>query len=286
MNTKRKGLLAVAIVLAAGLICLVVFLLLRGPSQPTVEKPAKLSPDRRMKRAEKPIPLPGSRGTEARLQARTSFGVLVWPEMTGRAMNYSRQILLWMKEWGFDAGFVTVQGTGNTEAEPSALPADIKDGAWNLSEVSSKLNAIVAADGYLGASQAVALKEYLMAGGWLIMPSPQDGNLPTAVEDLVRLNQSRTVTLTVLDSPLSLILSLELGGGQLRSLVNHPSVPTLATGRWLAWQGPSGKVHYTDQDRALPLLSFLCAEVPAVRLVPFAEGGVFFIGISRCILAH
>ena len=274
MNTKRKGLLAVVIAVTAGLICLVAFLLLRGPSSPTVEKPTRISPDSEAKHAEKSLPLPGSRTAERAEQARTSFGVLVWPGMTGQAMNYSKQILSWMKEWGFDCGFVTVQGNGEIKGKASALPADIKDGAWNLSEASSKLNAVVVADGDLSASQAVALKEYLISGGWVIMPSPEDGGASAEVEDLLRLNQSRTATLTVLDSPSSMILSLELGGGQMRSLVNHPSVPTLATGRWFAWQGPSGKVQYTNDDRALPLLSFLCPEVSAVRLVPFGDGGV------------
>jgi hypothetical protein len=108
MKTKREGLLVIVIALAAGLICLVTFLLLRGPSHPTVQKPTKMSRESESKRAEKPVSPPGSRMAETAPQARTSLGVLVWPRIAGRAMNYSRQILSWMKEWGFHAGFVTV----------------------------------------------------------------------------------------------------------------------------------------------------------------------------------
>jgi hypothetical protein len=177
-----------------------------------------------------------------------------------------------MNEWGFDCGLVTVQG-GSAENEMSRpMPLDMAANAWHLSDISLTLNTMVVADGDLGPPEVSALREYVISGGWVIMPSPQEGNVSTDLEDLLRLNRSRTVTLTVLDSPLSLVLSLELGGGQLRPLVNHPSVPTLATQRWVEWPRPSGKVRYSNKDTALPLLSFLCPEVPAVRLVSLGDG--------------
>lgn len=115
MNTKRKGLLAVVIAAAAGLICLVAFLVLRGPSQPTAKKPTQISSESESNRPEKPISSPSSPSRQGKQIARTSFGVLVWPGMTGRAMNHSRQILSWMKGWRFDAGFVTVARGGSVE---------------------------------------------------------------------------------------------------------------------------------------------------------------------------
>ncbi|MDP2895326.1 MAG: carboxypeptidase-like regulatory domain-containing protein [bacterium] len=267
MNTKRKGLLAVVIAVAAGLICVVVFLLFRGPSSPTVEKPTRISPDSEAKRDEKPIPLPGSQTAETAEQARTSFGVLVWPGMTERAMNYSRQILSWMKEWGFECGFVAVQATGDTEGKASALPADMKDGAWKLSEVSSRLNAIVAADGDLSDSQAAALKEYLVSGGWLILPSPEDGKPSEEVQELLRLRPSRSTMLALQSFP-------KLEPQSTRVLISHPTVPGLERGQWLEWTGAEGRVLHATQDEALPLLCFRRPQLPAVRLVTLGDGAV------------
>jgi hypothetical protein len=267
--------LAVVIALAGGLICLVVSLLLRGPSQPTREKPTRISPDSEAKHAEKPEPLPGSRTAETAQQARTSFGVLVWPGMTGRAMNYSRQILSWMKEWGFDAGFVTAR-EGGGEGEPSsrALPADVAGNAWPLSEVSSKLNAIVAADGDLSDSQAVALKEYIISGGWLIMPSPEDGGASPEIEDLLQLKPSRSATLMAPESPHALFSFDPLGPEEVRATVSHPVTSGLDAASWLEWTGPAGKALYSKADNSLPLLCFRRPELPAVRLIAFGEGGV------------
>ena len=272
MNTKRKGLLAVVIAVAAGLICVVVFLLFRGPSSPTVEKPTRISPDSEAKHAEKSLPLPGSRTAERAEQARTSFGVLVWPGMTGRAMNYSRQILSWMKEWGFDAGFVTVErGGGSGQPTSPALPADVAANVWTLSEVSSKLNAVVLADGDLGDSQAVELKEYLISGGWVIMPSPEDGGASAEVEELLQLKPSRSETLVAPEDPQS---ESPLGAEEVRVLTSHPVLSGIEPGSWLEWTGPAGKALYSKVDEALPLLCFRRPDLPAMRLIPFGEGGV------------
>ena len=271
MNTKRKGLWAVVIALVAGLICLVVFLLSRGLSPPTVEKPTKLSPHSEAKRAEKSLPLPGSRTAETPEQARTSFGVLLWPGMTGRAMNYSRQILSWMKEWGFDAGFVTVERDGSGGESSSAFPADVAENTWTFSEVSSRLNAMVVADGDLSDSQALALKEYLMSGGWVIVPSPEDGGASSEVEELLQLKPSRSATLMAPEEPQS---ESPLGAEEVRVLTSHPLLSGVAMGSWLEWTGPPGQALYSKVDEALPLLCFRRPELPAMRLIPFGEGGV------------
>jgi len=192
--------------------------------------------------------------------------------MSGRSLNYSRQILSWMKEWGFDCAYVTLQGGDGQEEASPALPRDVADTAWSLSEASSKLNAIVVGDGDLGASQAVALKEYLMSGGWVIMPSPEDGDPSEEVEDLLQLKPSRSATLMAPEAPYS--RNPPLGAEEVRVLVSHPVASGLDVCSWLEWMGPSGEVLYSKTDQAMPLLCFARPELPAVRLVPFGDGGV------------
>jgi hypothetical protein len=202
--------------------------------------------------------------------ARKKFGVLVWPGMSARSLNYSRTILSWMKEWGFECGFVTVEADAAGGHASPAIPADIRDSASKLSVVSPKLNAIVVADGDLSAPHAIPLKEYLASGGWMIIPSPEDGKPSEEVEALLQLRPSRSATLMAPESP----YSDPLGAEEVRLLVSHPIAPGLEIGQWQEWTGPSAKVLYARRDEALPLFCFRRPELPAVRLIPLGDGGV------------
>ncbi len=175
-----------------------------------------------------------------------------------------------MKEWGYNCGFVTVQADDAGGHASPAPPADIRDSASKLSVVSPKLNTIVVADGDLSAWQVVLLKEYLMPGGWLIMPSPEDGKPSEELEALLQLKPSRSATLVAPESP----YSDPLGAEEVRLLVSHPIAPGLEIGQWQEWMGPSAKVLYARQDEALPLFCFRRPELPAVRLIPLGDGGV------------
>ncbi|MDP2897461.1 MAG: carboxypeptidase-like regulatory domain-containing protein, partial [bacterium] len=130
---------------------------------------------------------------------------------------------------------------------------------------------MVAADGDLSGSQAVALREYLMSGGWLIMPPPEDGSASGEVEELLQLKPSRSATLMAPEKPQP---QSPLGAEEVRVLTLHPLLSGVATGSWLEWTGPAGKAPYSKGDEALPLLSFRRPELPAMRLISFGEGGV------------
>ncbi|MDP2895985.1 MAG: hypothetical protein Q8Q12_05420, partial [bacterium] len=138
MSYARNRQVGLAVGILVAVVCLFVFVF-RGAVPPRRDKPSQIAL----------TPRPGSPQSQHSVsptltqkpppEGRTSIGVLVWPGMAARAMNYSRQILSWMKEWGFDAGFVTL-GRGGSAGEPSpALPADVAANIWTLSEVSSRL---------------------------------------------------------------------------------------------------------------------------------------------------
>jgi len=272
MSFKRKGLLGFLVV---GLFCLMcVLILIFFPREPSERESDRRSREKHVARsgsAERKVPASRTSLQGASAEGRRSFAVLVSRGMSGRLLNYSRQILSWMKEWGFDCGFVTVQGSDGQEEASPALPRDVADTAWSLSEASSKLNAIVVADGDLGASQAAPLKEYIMAGGWLIVSSPEDGGPSAEVEELLQLKPSRSATLMAPEEPQ---WESPLGAEEVRVLVSHPLASAFDVGSWLEWTGPPGKVLYSKGDEALPLLCFARPELPAVRLVPFGDGGV------------
>ena len=270
MTYARNRQVGLAVGILVAVVCLFVFVF-RGAVPPRRDKPSQIaltprpgSPQSQHSVSPTPIQKPPPEG-------RSDIGVLVWPGMSARTMNYSRQILSWMKEWGFEAGFVTVE-RGASAGQPSpALPADIAANAWTLSEVSSRLNAIVVADGELSDLQAVALKEYLISGGWLIMPSPEDGHASGEVEELLQLKPSRSATLMASEEPQS---GSPLGAEEVRVLTSHPAFSGIAVGSWLEWTGPAGRALYSKGDSALPLLCFRRPELPAMRLIPFGEGGV------------
>jgi hypothetical protein len=251
-------------------VCLLVCFLRRAPS-PERDKSSKKTSTTNLKPSTPRVTISTARPEKSSHEGRTSIGVLVWPGMPVGSLNRSRTILSWMKEWGFECGFVTVQGRDGADAPSPALPADIEGGARSLSEASSKLNAIVAGDGDLGASEAVALEEYLASGGWAIIPSPEDGGASPEIEELLQLKPSRSATLMLPEPPNQEGI---LGEEEVRVLVSHQLASGLDVGLWLEWTGPQGKVLYSKSDDALPLLCFARPELPAVRVVSFGEGGV------------
>jgi len=199
------------------------------------------------------------------------FGVLVWPGMSSRALSYSRTMLSWMKGWGYECNHVVIQEDEAKKEPAVTVCADLKAKVLSPSDAAAKIGAIVTPDGRLPATEAAPLRRYLLSGGWLIMPSPEKGSLSPHVEELLQLQPGGTATLM---APKSVFSSDYVGPQGARLLVSHPSVSGTAVGQWLEWAGPSGTVLYSKADEALPLLCFRRPELPAVRLVPFARGGV------------
>ncbi len=271
MRSRRKRLFCVVVVGVVGLICVLVWILShRDPVRPKTERVSEEAHTSTPKLLDHRDSVGSASPGKVRAEARRCFGVLVWPGMGARALNYSRTILSWMEEWGFECGFVTAQRSGGNEAS-SPLPADVTDGAWDLAEVSKNLNSIVLADGDLPPAGVAGVKQYLLSGGWAILPTPEGGRVSAEVEELIQLKPSRSATLMAPESPQSVS---PLGAEEVRLLVSHSLAPGLAEDQWLEWAGPPGKVLYARRDEALPLLCFRRPELPAVRLVPFGDGGV------------
>ncbi len=271
MRARRKRLFCLVAIALVGLICVVVWILShRDPVRPKTERVSEKVHTSTPALADLGYSAGSVSLAKARAEVRRRFGVLVWPGMGARALNYSRSILSWMEEWGFQCGFLKTQATAGNEAS-SPLPADVTDGAWNLAEVSKNLNSIVLADGDLPPAEVAGVKKYLLSGGWAILPSPENGHASKEVEELLQLTPSRAATLMAPESPQSVS---PLGAEEVRLLVSHSLAPGVAPDQWVEWAGPPGTVLYARRDEALPLLCFRRPELPAVRLVPFEDGGV------------
>jgi hypothetical protein len=272
MNSKRKGLFGFLLVGLLCLICLFVLILsLRHPAEKAARQPSEPGLGAEPQAPGQMVPdLRSSRG-KIHGEARKNLGVLVWLGMSPRFLSRARTILSWMKQWGFECAPVRIRDVEQAAKPPASMPADLGENAWDLRDASSGLNAILVVDGDLGASQAVALKDYIMAGGWGIMPSPEDGGASGEVEGLLRLKPSCSATLMTPEEPQR---ESPLGAEEVRVLTSQPLTSGFDLGSWLEWTGPAGEVLYSKTDQSLPLLCFARPELPVVRLVPFGEGGV------------